>query len=278
MTRITCHQLAPRIGDAEANHAAVLDAIGRSVSAGDDLVVLPELALSGYCFASAAEAESLAVPADSAVFAEWAQALAGTATVVVGGFAERGSDGLLYNSAAVVDASGTRAVYRKMHLWDTEKRIFTPGGEAPPIVETPVGRVACMICYDLEFPELTRAVALAGAEVIVAPVNWPLVSRPEGEHPPEVIIAMAAARVNHLAIVCCDRTGTERGQQWTAGTTIIDELGWIAATAGPDGRATAELDLSRARDKTITPLCDAFGDRRPELYQILYAAQRAVAR
>lgn len=270
MTRIACHQLAPRIGDLAANQTAVLDAITTSVSAGDEIIVLPELVLSGYVFASYTEAASLAIPADSPLLEEWAETLADSPALVVGGFAERGPDGLLYNSAALVDASGVRSVYRKTHLWDTEKRIFTPGDAAPPIVQTPAGRIAVMICYDLEFPELTRAVALAGAELIVAPVNWPLVPRPAGERPPEVLIAMAAARVNHLAIACCDRTGTERGQQWTTGTTIIDENGWVVATAARNGCATADLDLSQARDKTLTPLCDAFGDRRPNLYATLY--------
>jgi hypothetical protein len=81
------------------------------------------------------------------------------------------------------------------------------------------------------------------------------------------------ARVNHLAIACCDRTGTERGQRWTAGTTIIDQDGWPVATADDAGVAGAELDLLRSRDKTLTPLCDAFGDRRPELYARIFPLQ-----
>ncbi len=270
MTRIACRQLAPKVGDFAANRAMSRAAITESVAAGADIVVLPELVTSGYVFASQEEAESVSVRPDHPIFAEWAAA-AGSALVVCG-FAEQGDDGLIYNSAACVDSSGVLAVYRKTHLWDREKLFFTPGPDIPPVVDTRVGRVAVLICYDLEFPELTRGVALAGAELIVVPTNWPLVPRPQGERAPEVIIGMAAARINHVAIACCDRTGVEREQEWTEGTTIIDENGWVVSTAGAGvGVATAELDLVLSRDKTLTLLGDAFGDRRPELYAALTA-------
>jgi predicted amidohydrolase len=166
-----------------------------------------------------------------------------------------------------VDATGVLAVYRKTHLWDKEKLIFIPGAVAPPVVETGLGRLGVIVCYDLEFPEMTRSLALRGADLIVVPTNWPLESTPAGERPPEVTIAMAAAHTNHVGIVCCDRSGTERGQAWNQGTCVIDEQGWvIAATSDESGTATAELDIRLARDKTISDLCDAFADRRPELY------------
>ena len=69
--------------------------------------------------------------------------------MIVGGFRELGPDSRLFNSAALVDASGIGAVYRKAHLWDAEKLVFTPGASAPPVVDLPAGRVSVMICYDL---------------------------------------------------------------------------------------------------------------------------------
>ena len=106
----------------------------------------------------------------------------------------------------------------------------------------------------------------AGAELICVPTNWPWVDRPEGERAPEVTIAMAAARVNRVSIACCDRTGTERGQQWNAGTSIVDEQGWVLASQIGAGPATATVDLTRSHDKTYTDMADALADRRPELY------------
>ena len=188
-------------------------------------------------------------------------------SIVIGGFCERGDDTRLYNSALVVDSDGVVASYRKTHLWDREKLIFTPGDALPPVVKSKHGSIAVMVCYDLEFGELTRRVALDRAELIAAPVNWPLFPRPEGEHPGEVITAMSTARTNKVAIACCDRAGVERGQQWTEGTAIIDPDGWVVASAGP-GRAmaVADVDLAATHDKTLTEFVDVFADRRVDLY------------
>jgi 5-aminopentanamidase len=266
MTRIDCHQIAPAIGDRAANQAKAVTAIATSAAAGADIIVLPELVLSGYMFQSPQEARALAVAPDDAIFGEWADA-AGDASLVVGGFPELGEDGRLYNSAALLNRDGIIAIYRKVHLWDQEKVIFTPGVQAPPIIDTPGGRVGVLICYDLEFPEMTRGIALGGADLIVAPTNWPYEMRPEGDRPPTVTIARAAARVSRIPIACCDRSGTERGQVWNQGTSIIDHEGFVVAAAtGTDELATADIDLLGSRDKTVAPLCDAFGDRRPEVY------------
>ena len=148
------------------------------MAAGAEVVVLPELATSGYMFADADEARSVSLTTEDPAFDVW-RSVAGDA-VVIGGYCEFGDDGLLYNSALVLEAGGLIARYRKTHLWDREKLIFTPGGELPLVVTTRHGVIAVMVCYDLEFGELTRRAALEGAELIAAPVNWPLFPRPEG--------------------------------------------------------------------------------------------------
>lgn len=263
--RVVCCQLAPSIEDPASNRELTTDAIALAAQAGADVVVLPELATSGYAFTSPDEARALAVEAGDPLFSDWSRA-AGDATVI-GGFCELGADGRLYTSAAVVDRRGVRDVYRKVHLWGREAEVFAAGDRPPPVHDTRVGRVGVLICYDLEFPEMTRSLARRGADLVAVPANWPLVPRPAGERPPEVIIAMAAARVNRMAIACCDRTGDERGQRWTAGTTIIDVDGWVTADVGPDGRALADLDLARARDKSISPANHVLDDLRPEVYR-----------
>lgn len=277
--RIACQQLAPRVGDLDGNRAVAVSAISEAVTHGAEVVILPELVTSGYVFSSREEAASVSIAADDGLFSEWAAEAALVPAgrgVVIGGFCERGEDGTLYNSAAVVDPSGVRAVYRKVHLWDREKLFFEPGDQAPPVLDLPVGRIGVMICYDLEFPEMPRMLALRGAELIAVPTNWPRGQWPEHEHPPEVVIAMATARTNRVFVACCDRTGTERGQRWTAGTSIIDDAGWIRAT--PDGGlALAELDLAAARTKSLTELADVMADRRPELYAAVAEPSAAAA-
>ena len=271
MPRVAAVQLAPVVGRLSDNQDAATTAIAAAIRAGADIVVLPELATSGYVFESVEEARSVAIRADSELFGDWAKLASERAgTVVVAGFAELGTDGVLYNSAAVVDASGLLGVYRKVHLWDQEKRFFQPGAAAPLVVDTVHGRVGVMICYDLEFPEWTRLAALSGVDILAVPTNWPLVDRPAGERVPEVQIGMAAARVNRMAVACADRSGTERGVEWSEATTIIGADGWIVDAVGAGlGTAWADIDVEASRDKRLTDLSHVFDDRRPGLYTAL---------
>ncbi len=267
VTLVSCHQLAPRVGEIAHNRALSIAAIERAAADGADVVVLPELVSSGYMFESAQEAAALAIGRDDPLLAEWASLCAEHSLVLAAGFCERGEDGETYNSAALVDPGGVRAVYRKLHLWDREKLWFTAGDVMPPVIDTPVGRVSLAICYDLEFPELVRTVALGGAELLLVPTNWPRVDWPEDERPAEVVNAMASARCNRIAIACADRAGTERGQAWTQGSALVDVDGRVLDESRlPDAVVRGEIDLARSRDKHFTELADAFADRRPELY------------
>ncbi|MEV5176516.1 nitrilase-related carbon-nitrogen hydrolase [Streptomyces flaveolus] len=266
VTRVVCEQLAPRVGDLAHNMDLARDAVRRALSDRADIVVLPELTTSGYVFADAEEARRTAIRADDPFFADLEAQLTGTATVVVLGFCEDAGD-TLYNSAAVVDADGVRAVYRKTHLWDRETLFFSPGQRMAPVVTTPHGRIGVLICYDMEFPEMPRRLALAGADLIAVPTNWPLEDHPTGERPAEIIQAQAAARANGLYIACADRSGTERGQQWTQGTAVIDQYGWITAAAtGTEHRIVTDLFLHLSREKALSPHNDLLGDRRTDLY------------
>ena len=272
-TVVAVAQLAITVAEPDANRRAAADAVAEAAAGGAQFVVLPELGDSGYVFDAAdpaAEARGLATPVtDSATLQLW-QALAGRhRLVIVGGFCELGADGRLYNSAALVDGSGTRAVYRKAHLWDTEKIPFTPGDAAPPVVDTEFGRVAVMVCYDLEFPEWTRLVALDGADLIAAPVNWPGYRWPAGERPAEVIKAQAAAAANGVFVAVADRCRTERGVSWISGSLIVGPDGYpLAGPVLADRPAvlTAACELRRARDKAVSGHNDLLADRRPELY------------
>jgi predicted amidohydrolase len=272
-TKIAVAQLAIAVAEPDANRQAAADAIAEAAAAGARLVVLPELCDSGYVFDPAdpaAEARGLAAPAaDNPTLRQWHALAVQHGLVIVGGFCELGDDGLVYNSAALVDASGTRAVYRKAHLWDKEKLVFTPGDAAPPVVDTEAGRVAVMVCYDLEFPEWTRQAALDGADLIAAPVNWPGYRWPEGERPAEVVKAQAAAASNGVFVAVCDRCRTERGVSWISGSLIASPEGYTLAGPVLADRPvvlTADCDLPRARNKRVSENNDLLADRRPELY------------
>lgn len=271
MITVACCQIAPEVGDAEGNRRRSREAVRDAIAAGARLVVLPELSTSGYVFESEEEARRLAQPADGPALRDWAAEAARGDAVVVGGFAEAGDDGLLYNSAAVVDPTGTVAVYRKLHLWDREKLVFEPGSERAPVVETRVARVGVAICYDLYFPELVRGLALSGADIVALPTNSPRLPRPDGEPPIEITIAAAHAHLNRVFFAVCDRAGPERGVEWVGGSVVCDENGWVLA-GPPDrfgpGLVLAECDFDRARDKAWGERNDVFGDRRPEVYAL----------
>ncbi|MFI6284244.1 nitrilase family protein [Streptomyces sp. NPDC051018] len=266
---VACCQIAPRVGRVGENRERIRTAVLAAADRGADIVVLPELANSGYVFEDADELRSVAEPLDGPTVTEWEELAARLGLVIAGGFAELGEDGRVHNSGVLVDDSGLRASYRKAHLWNGEKTWgFTPGGAPPPVVDTPHGRIGLMVCYDLEFPEWVRLAALRGAELLCGPVNWPLYPRPEGERPGEIVRVQADASVNRMFVAVADRTGTERGQDWLGGSVIVDADGYPVSglRLGEEAVVTATIDLAEARDKTISERNDVHADRRPGLY------------
>ena len=264
LLRVACCQVAPVVGDLTGNLVAAQHAVRATAARGASVIVLPELVTSGYCFESPQEARSVALTTDSDELAELADAA--PESVLVLGYAELGGDGQLYNSAVVFDRGHLVAEYRKVHLWDREQLVFRSGSAPPPVCDTSAGRIGVLVCYDLEFPEMTRSIALRGAELLAVPTNWPWVDRPEGAEAPEVVIAMAAARVNRMAIACCDRSGTERGQAWTEASAVSGPDGWIRARVDSTGCAVADLDPADSRLKRISARNDVLADRRPDVY------------
>jgi predicted amidohydrolase len=199
---------------------------------------------------------------------DWSEA-AGDDAVVVGGFAELGDDDVVYNSAALVDASGVLATYRKAHLWLEEPEVFALGDQAPPLVDTKAGRIGLVICYDVFFPEVPRDLALAGAEIITAPTCSPVLSDDVTNADIGIAVVRAGAHVNRVYIAVCDRSGPERGTTFAGRSVIVDPDGRVIA-GPPGGRSEiiiADCELSLAHDKIVPGTAnDVFRDRRPELY------------
>ncbi|EQA5355002.1 nitrilase-related carbon-nitrogen hydrolase [Serratia marcescens] len=263
--KVACCQLALRVGEAEHNRALSAQAIRRAAQRGANVIVLPELVNSGYVLRDKAEARALAEAEDGPSLSLWGALARELDVAIVAGFCERLPDGEVANSAALIDAQGVRAIYRKAHLWHEESTIFTAGDRPPPVIETRFGRLAVMICYDLEFPEWVRLPALAGAQLLCAPVNWPLAPRPQGERPAEMVKAQANAAVNRLFIAVCDRCETERGVAWIGGSVIVDGYPLTQSLAG-EGMVLASMDIGSADDKHIGRHNHVHRDRRPMLY------------
>ncbi|NIK61575.1 nitrilase-related carbon-nitrogen hydrolase [Kribbella shirazensis] len=269
--RVAACQIEARVDSPDP--AVAVAAVRQAADAGARLIVLPEQAVSGYCFADADEALAAAEPLDGPTVQLLRSLSAELGCVLVAGYCERGESGRIYDSAVVVDAGEVLQNYRKVHLWGREAEWFTPGSRPPSAVDTRAGRVAVMICYDLEFPEFARLAALDGADIIAAPCNWPLLPRPATERPLELIKAQASAGTNKVHIVVADRCGPERGTDWIGGSAVIDASGYLLADAAtPYGETarpvvlTADLDTDTPRDKSLGPHNNAFTDRRPTLY------------
>jgi 5-aminopentanamidase len=273
--RIACCQIGPRVTSPETNAVLTTAAIKAAVDAGAQIILLPELASSGYVFQSAEEARTVAVRADGDLLHSWAAEAARGQAIIVGGFCELAADSRVFNSAALIDPEGVRTVYRKLHLWHNERRWFSPGENPAPVVETRYGRIGLAVCYDLEFPELTRGLALQGADLVAAPTNWPHhPNRPNGR-PILHSLATTTGYLNKVFVAVCDRCGTERGLHFEGGSVIAGPSGALHAGPVADRRAcmiVADCELTRARDKRLGPDNDVFADRRPEHYLAPQAA------
>jgi predicted amidohydrolase len=260
-------QFAPVLGAVDDNRARAARAIAEAAERGAGLVVLPELCTSGYVFHDTAEALAASEPLDGPAVTSWSELARRHDLTIVAGLCERGEAGAVHNTAAVVDGNGLVASYRKTHLWDREKEIFDCGAVPSPVVETAHGRIGIAICYDSFFPEVMRGLALAGADVIVVPMNSPAVVPPVLPQSVEVSMAVASAAANRVFVVQADRTGQERGVDWTEATVIVDPDGRLLA--GPvTGEAVlvADLALEEAREKAYGERNNVILDRRLELY------------
>jgi predicted amidohydrolase len=269
--RVAAAQVAADVTRAPTAERLV-EAVRAAAAEGADLVVLPELAPSGCCFRDADEAWAAGEPLDGPSVSALRRVSRELPVTVVAGVALREGD-LLSNAAVVVQDGDVLGVYRKSHLWSEEKLFFTPADEGPLLVTTRCGVVAVLICYDLEFPELVRIAAEAGADIVTVPANWPVINHPPDQPAIEVVKAQAVAAYYGVYVVVADRCGDERGTRWVGGTSIIAPTGYLLAgpATAPGDRAReavlwADIDPAAAGDKSLGAYNDRLLDRRELLY------------
>jgi N-carbamoylputrescine amidase len=260
-------QMEPRIGHKELNVERSIHLIEEAASKGASLVVLPELANTGYVFESRAEAFSLAeqVP-DGRTTQAWIEVASRCKLYVVAGIAEREGD-RLYNSAVVVGPTGWLGLYRKLHLWGDEHLFFEPGNKGLPMFYTEFGRLGVVICYDGWFPEVYRMLATQGVDIVAMPTNWvPMPGQPADRPAMATTLAMASAHSNALNLVCANRIGRERGQLFIGQSLIVGAQGWpLAGPASKDAEEVlyARINLKASREaRHLNAFNDVLRDRR----------------
>lgn len=272
--RIAVAQYEPHVGDLEGNRARAEHWVTEATGRGASLVVLPELASSGYVFADEGEAVATAEPT-TGPFVRTLEALSRrTGCVVVAGLNELAGRAR-HNSAVLIGPDGYVATYRKLHLFNDEQSWFAPGAGLT-VVETPVGVVGMAVCYDLRFPEAVRAMALAGAEIIAVPTNWVASFKhtvwDERGYCQGDYLAMASAGQNGVVVACADRVGVEREVRFIGASIIVGPEGW--PIAGPAGGESIDLLIGDAdlddieRFRRSTPRNHLLSDRRPDAYHV----------
>jgi predicted amidohydrolase len=261
-------QMEPRIFEKDANLHHAVNLATEAASAGARLIILPEAALTGYCFSSLNEAKPLAeaIPGPSTdVLSELCQEL--NIFLIIGMIEVDGDD--YYNVAAFIGPEGVVGRYRKIHLpYLGLDRFVTPGNEPFRVYDTAIGRVGISICYDANFPESARIMAISGADIIALPTNWP-----QGRETIPSLVVPTRAFENRVFFAAVDRVGEERGFRFLGNSTIAAPTGEILTRAGPIAEETiyAEVDLEQARRKHVVIKpgefeIDPIGHRRPELY------------
>lgn len=269
-------QIEPKLGEKERNLDVCIGRMEEAAALGAKLVVLPECALPGYMWDSAEEAmpyaEEIPGPSTEAL----GSACARLGLHVVCGLLERDGD-VLRNAAVLVGPGGLVGSYRKTHLPFLGVDRYVVAGDELPVFDTPIGRIGIEICYDLRFPEVTRALALAGAEIVAHPTNFPIAARVQTE-----LITVARAAENRVYLLTANRVGKERWGEFCGWSQIVDPYGKRLAEADETGETllTAEVELEKARDKDYvipgTYELYLFGDRRPDLYTALVEETRTV--
>jgi predicted amidohydrolase len=263
MIRVATVQFTPVLGDRQAN----LDAIGKLLDLVEaEVVVLPELCTSGYYFVSKEELAPLA-EAPGGVACDFFQRLAeAKQAIIVAGMPEA-ADGRFYNSVFVFRPGiDEPVIYRKPHLFYKERFVFEPGDTPFPVIrdERLDVSVGIMLCYDWRFPEVSRVLALNGAEIIACPSN--LVTDAWWKVMP------ARAIENKVYVAVANRAGSETKEgemlDFKGCSAVYDPFGKAVALAAPSGDVVlvAEIDPRICRDKSFNEFNDIFADRRPELY------------
>ena len=253
----------PPLPDVDRRLQRAADAARQSAAAGAQLLVLPEMFASGYNLGRERIAE-LAQPHDGGYFRAFAELARSLGIAILYGYPER--DGAhVYNAAQLVDRNGTACLhYRKTHLFgDGDRACFTAGDAHSAVVDFEGFRVGLLICYDVEFPENARHLALAGANLIIVPTAQMQPYRFVPEH----MIATRAFE-NLAYVVYANRCGREGTYEYTGLSCIAAPDGRLLAQAGT-GEELLFATLEHAELDAAHQANTYLADRRPALYQTL---------
>lgn len=257
--RVAQIQYAPILGDEEASMENFRELIF-STRHRADLIILPELANAGYNFRDRSHAMGHAQAIEESEFIDWLRRWALMhETNIVTGFLEKDGD-KLFNSSVYINKKGKKEVYRKVHLFMNEKKIFDRGNKGFPVFQMGEYKLGMLICFDYLFPEPWRIMALKGADIIAHPSN--LVTGNAFK------VVPAQAVMNGYYIFTANRIGSEGDITFVGKSFAVDPRGnrLAEASSGQPEVLTTKIDLALSNDKMITPANHLLNDRFPDEY------------
>lgn len=262
--KVGYYQFRPVFGNTSHNLNKVIKALD-NISA--DIIVLPELAFTGYYFRDRKEVKQLAEdPKNSSIVDALSAFCKKKKMHLITGFNEKAKD-KYFNSALLIGPEGLKHTYRKIHLFNEETRWFDAGDIPLKVNKIKNANIGIMVCFDWVFPEVTRMLALQKADIICHPSNLVL------SYCQEAMITRCLE--NKVYAVTCNRYGYDKRPhgniRFTGKSQIIAPGGTLIhrSWSQRDELFVMDIDPKLARDKSFTPLNEVLRDRRPEFYKTL---------
>jgi predicted amidohydrolase len=267
--RIALYQGPAEAGSLARNLDLLEARAAQAAGRGAGLMICPEMFLSGYNI-GAEQASRLAELPNGPALTRVAALARKSGIALLVGYPERGDDDAIYNAVRLIARDGrSLASYRKCHLFgDLDRGMFRAGDSSPAVIELDGIRVGLLICYDVEFPETVRLLALAGADLVAVPTAlmdpFEVVAR---------ILVPARAVENQVFLAYANRCGQEGDLRYCGQSCVVGPDGAdLVRAGGGEELVFADLDLDRLR--AARALSPYLRDRRPELYAPLADAAR----
>jgi len=261
-------QIPSRIGDKEHNIKEMEKKIKQAKRKGANLVIFPELALTGYVCRDLVYELAEQIPTGPSISQIIDIAKRESVHVIFGMIEHSTKAGaVLYNTAVLIGPRGFIGKYQKMHLPThsvfEEKRYFRPGYQTP-VYETSIGKLGMIICYDIYFPEITRLMRLKGSQLIACISASPSTRRGFFE-----VLTAARAIESTVFLAFTNRVGVEDGLQFWGGSRLIAPSGSIIAQAKYDEEDLVVAKINYSDMKRVEAFVPTLRDLRPELFNAL---------
>lgn len=259
MNKVGYIQFKPLLGDQNSNILQIEKLLEQA--SGSELIVLPELANSGYNFASRDDAIKYSEEISKSNFVEFLVSSAKKYnTNIVCGVNERVGE-KLFNTTVLVGPNGYIGKYQKIHLFLNEKDIYETGSVGLPVFDIGFCKTSMLICFDYLFPEVWRIVGMNGADIVCHPSN--LITTNAQKCVP------AQAFMNKMFVITANRYGTESDITFSGNSFITNPDAIIIDQAGPnsDSVSVIDIEISEAREKMVTSRNHVFNDRKPDAYK-----------